>query len=369
MSNSVCTTPVIIIHGGAWKLPDHMHHPSIEGVKRAAVRGYMTLIAGPTIAPANDGPLSPVHINPADPVHHHHDKLCLDAVEESVRELESNDVFDAGRGSCLTRAGTVEMDSAIMSCVRGVKKPRLGGIAAVSRVEHAVSGARAVLEQGEHALMVGEGAEDFLKLESSVKLLHDPLTLVTEQMKRDLDTFHSNYDEAVAQLFGHDTVGAVALDGRGQIACATSTGGITGKRVGRVGDSPIVGAGLYAQTDLGAAVATGHGESILRACLCKHAIQGIAAKQGASQEEGCLTEAVKDALEFMEDMTSGATDGGGGVIALHVNGEWSAQFSTVHMPWACVDADGMLHAGLNPGEAIQYGHYTDLGYDFDGDEA
>lgn len=132
-------SPAIIVHGGAWKLPDHMHVPSLDGVKRAAVRGYLKLLSEQSdrnsdaaVVSESEYSHSPNAVNSptyrlsAEKPNSKSDGLCLDAVELAVREMETDPTFDAGRGSCLTSDGTVEMDSAVMSCCHGLNKPKGG---------------------------------------------------------------------------------------------------------------------------------------------------------------------------------------------------------------------------------------------------
>ena len=191
-----------------------------------------------------------------------------------MRILEDNPRFNAGRGSCLTRAGTIEMDAAIMSG-SGL---RAGGAAAVDRVRNPIALARAILDDGEHILLAGAGALAFAR-ERAVPIAPRGYH-VTRAARDDLRRALARRAAAAAPARapgGGGTVGAVARDAAGQVAAATSTGGMVGQRPGRIGDSPLLGAGTYADDAAGAASATGHGERIMQVCLSKAAIELLAA--------------------------------------------------------------------------------------------
>lgn len=316
-----CVDPVVIVHGGAWQIPQSRTDVTLKGVRTATTIAYRILQSDKN---NNKG-------------------TAIDAVEAAVKHLESDPVFDAGIGSCLTNVGTIEMDAAIMTDVPS----RLGAVAAVSNVEHPISVARAVLAS-EHSLFVGSGADEFAHNANFSSV--DASQLVSDSARQEWEQYQK-YGHVVNDLFnsGHDTVGAVALDCTGRLACATSTGGITYKRVGRVGDSPIAGAGLYCLEGVGAASATGHGESILKACLCKHLVD-LVLMRGDS-----ITDAAYEALQFMRRLT----DGCGGVIALDADGRWTAECTTGRMAWACVDNRRLLHAGIDKGQVIDCGFVND----------
>lgn len=304
------TRPVLIVHGGAWQIPDDRVAASLSGVTAAASAGYNILRRGGS---------------------------ALQAVQEAVVQLESDPVFDAGVGSCLTNAGTVEMDAAIMS-----DTPNLGAVACVSNVEHPIALAHAVL-QSEHCFLVGAGAEQFAKERELATI--QPAMLVTDGARKEWEQYNE-YGIVVNDLFnsGHDTVGAVALDSQGHIACGTSTGGITFKRQGRVGDSPVVGCGLFCEQGVGGVSATGHGESLLKSVICKHVVDLM------SIGNVSLENATKKALNTMKR----STDGCGGVVALDVQGAWSAEWTTTRMAWACVDVEGEGHCGIEKDKSDKF---------------
>jgi beta-aspartyl-peptidase (threonine type) len=185
------------------------------------------------------------------------DGSALDAVEAAVRALEDHPRFNAGRGSVLTSAGTVEMDASIMEGDR----LRCGAVAAVCRVANPITLARRVLDDGAHVLLVAEGAHAFARCAGLPEC--DPATLVTERQRQRL---------AASHVDSRGTVGAVALDRHGTVAAATSTGGMVGKRPGRVGDSALIGCGTYADSTLGGVSCTGSGEAIIRVVLARRAL-------------------------------------------------------------------------------------------------
>jgi beta-aspartyl-peptidase (threonine type) len=199
---------------------------------------------------------------------------ALDAVEAAVVGLEEHPLFNAGVGSCLTRAGTVEMDASIMDGRRLAG----AGVAVVRTVLHPVRLARAVLDDGRHVLMAGAGAEA-LAHEHALPTAA-PTRLVTA---RQLERWRAR------RAVGGGTVGAVALDRRGDLAAATSTGGLWDKLPGRIGDSAILGAGTYADNRAGAASATGDGERILTLALTRRAVELL--REGRAPD-GVVREAI-----------------------------------------------------------------------------
>jgi L-asparaginase / beta-aspartyl-peptidase len=193
---------------------------------------------------------------------------ALDAVIASVVILEDDPLFNAGYGSTLNADGVVEMDASVMLAMPAIVKA--GAVAAVMRVKNPVRLARAVMEHTPHVMMAGDGAERVAR-EWGVELC-DPEDLITPRAReRFLARIQRQKELERGQ---HGTVGAAALDIHGELAAATSTGGVPGKLVGRVGDSAIIGAGTFAST-MGAASATGHGEAIMMASLCRETIEAL----------------------------------------------------------------------------------------------
>lgn len=249
----------------------------------------------------------------------------LDAVTAAVRTLEDNPLFNAGRGAALTREGTAELDAAIMEG----RRQRAGAVAAVQHVRNPVELARRVMEKSRHVLLVGAGAEEFA-LEEGLALV--PNTYFrTEERRAQLESERSG--RSVSDLFpsSQGTVGAVALDAAGDLAAATSTGGMTNKREGRVGDSPIIGAGTYAKNGVCAVSATGHGEYFIRTVAAHHICASMEFR-GLG-----LREAVHDLLHTKLRELGGS----GGVIAVDHGGRIVTAFSTEGMFRGARDSSGL----------------------------
>lgn len=300
------TPPTIVVHGGAWAIPDSLTQPSRLGVQRAARLGHQILLSGGS---------------------------SLDAIEVAIRELESNPVFDAGRGSCLTSAGSIEMDAALVT-----EDLEYGGVLCISNALHPISIARRVMQDTPHCLLSGAGADAFVKeCDGELASLKD---LETDDMRAEWKQFQ-RFEGAVEELFnggaGHDTVGAVARDCNGVIAAGTSTGGITGKRTGRVGDSALVGAGLACEKGVGGVSTTGHGESILKWGLARRVLGEI--ERGGT---------VHNALGGMKKRTGGC----GGAIAVDWKGDVWVACNTTRMSWAAIGADGEMKSGVERGEHV-----------------
>jgi beta-aspartyl-peptidase (threonine type) len=287
--------PVIIVHGGAWFVPDQQRHQYIQGCRQAATAGWDLLRSG---------------------------AAAVDAVEAAVRVLEDDPTYDAGRGSYFNQTGDVELDAILMDG----RALNFGAVAAVQRVRHPISLARLVLERCEHNFVVGPGAES---LAASLGMeLCDPAEL--------MGTYDDGSWAPPAPGFGPgDTVGAVALDLDGNLAVATSTGGTPDKWPGRVGDSPLVGCGAYADNLAGAAAATGSGESLMRIVTSKAAVDlmasGLAAQQAADGVIARLWERVR---------------GYGGVILIDAQGNVGLAHNTPNLSFAYVTPDGEMVAGV-----------------------
>lgn len=226
------------------------------------------------------------------------------------------------------------MDAAIMTESHG--SIRAGGVACISNTRHPILVAEQVMHTTPHTLIVGKGADDFA---DEIGLGGVEKTeLVSAGAMEEWAEF-KKYGTVVDELFkqGHDTVGAVALDVHGNIAAGTSTGGITYKRAGRIGDSPILGSGLYVDARVGGVSTTGHGESIAKVTLARY-VTMLMQTTGISVQR-----AVEDGLKEMKDRTGGC----GGCIAIDVNGETGVAFSTQRMVWACVDGSGKMRSGID----------------------
>jgi len=220
--------PALIVHGGAGADPAEAPDELREGIRDAVAAGWRVL--------ARDG-------------------RALDAVEAAVCVLEDHPRFNAGRGSVLTTAGTVEMDASIME---GDTLDN-GAVACVSEVRHPISLARRILEDGQHSFLVGAGA--IAQAQRLGVPLCDPAELVTERQRRRREAMQPG------------TVGAVAIDRLGTIAAGTSTGGLAGQLPGRVGDAPLIGCGTYAESSLGGVSCTGDGEAAIRVALARRTLE------------------------------------------------------------------------------------------------
>lgn len=231
----------------------------------------------------------------------------LDAVEAAVRVLEDNPLFNAGKGAVFTAEGRNELDASIMDGAT----LRAGAVAGVTRTRNPVSLARAVMEKSPHVLLVREGADQFSKANGLEQV--EPEYFRTEERWKQLEAWRKDHQAALdpTHLFG--TVGAVALDQAGHVAAATSTGGMTGKRWARVGDSPIIGAGTYARDGVCAVSATGSGEYFIRESAARQVCDRIAWKGETVQQAADGT---------MASITK--IGGDGGLIA--IDGEGRAAF-------------------------------------------
>ena len=288
------TDPVLVVHGGAWAIPDDMVEAHLNGVRNAVANGWRALTRGGT---------------------------ALDAVEEAVVVMEDDETFDAGRGSFLNRDGKVQLDAFIMegSTLRG------GGVGGVERVRNPIRAARKILSESPHVYFVAEGAERFAA-EHGIALCDNRDLVIPREVER-LRAIQAKAAEETPDLFAptisHDTVGAVALDRDGNIAAATSTGGTLNKAPGRLGDSSLIGCGCYADNETAAASLTGWGEPIMKLVLAKWACDRVAA--------GNLPEWVsQEAINYLKSRVNGH----GGIILLDAKGRIGISHNTPRMAWA-----------------------------------
>jgi len=286
--------PVLVIHGGAWAIPDDMVEAHLNGVRHAMAAGWRVLGRG--------GP-------------------ALDAVEESVVVMEDDETFDAGRGSFLNRDGKVQLDALIMDG----STLRAGGVGCVERLRNPVRAARKILSDSPHVYFVAEGAERFAE-EHGIPLCNNQDLIIPREVER-LREFQKRAADSKIDLFAptisHDTVGAVALDQQGNIAAATSTGGTLNKAPGRLGDSSLIGCGCYADNQTAAASTTGWGEPIMKLVLAKWAADRVAT--------GSLPEWVAaEAINYLKDRVNGH----GGMILLDAQGRFGIAHNTPRMAWA-----------------------------------
>jgi len=295
--------PRLIVHAGAWDIPADVEAEHTAAVRRAIDLVYPRLQAGMS---------------------------ALDAVEAAVCVLEEDPALNAGRGAVLNARGEIELDAMLMDG----KALRVGAVAAVHNLLHPVSLARAIMERSEHCFLVGSGALEFAR---SVGLSEvDAQELLTE---REIAYYRKHVLGkgrcTAAATFGGvpaDTVGAVAMDTEGHLAAATSTGGSPGKLPGRVGDSPLVGSGAYADDETGAASATGWGEYIMRVVLAKTACD-LLANLGAQ-------EAAHTAIAILKQRVHGL----GGLIMIDRHGNYGYAHNTAKMALGYVAGDGVAQA-------------------------
>ncbi len=305
------TDPVLVVHGGAWAMPDDMVDAHLHGVSNALAAGWRVLERGGT---------------------------ALDAVEEAVVIMEDDETFDAGRGSFLNRDGKVQLDALIMDGAT----LRAGGVGCVERVRNPVRAARKILSESPHVYFVAEGAERFAA-EHGIALCNNEDLIIPREVER-LRDYQAKFPTSGAKgtpemghppgkdLFAppaddptisHDTVGAVALDRSGNIAAATSTGGTLNKAPGRLGDSSLIGCGCYANNESAAVSTTGWGEPIMKLVLAKWTADRIQA--------GNLPEwSAQEAMNYLKQRLNGH----GGIIVLNPEGHIGIAHNTPRMAWA-----------------------------------
>ena len=302
----------LVIHGGAGAIkPDSMSE-ELEGEYRSALTEALT--AGHRILEGGGS--------------------SLDAVEQVLRLLEDEPLFNAGKGAVFTADGRNELDASIMDGSSSLA----GAVAGVTRVRHPISAARAVMERTEHVLLAGPGAEAFAEAQGLEMV--EPEFFYTERRWKSLERVKEREQKEVAARDSsapdkYGTVGAVALDLAGRIAAGTSTGGMTNKKHGRIGDAPIIGAGTYANRECGVS-ATGHGEYFIRFAVAFD----VCARMRYSGES--LAEAA-DAVIHETLIEAG---GSGGVIALDATGTPALVFNSDGMYRGYVLADGEPHVAI-----------------------
>ena len=313
---------VMVIHGGAGTILKKNMSPEKEAAYIAALtdalqKGYTTLKTG---------------------------KTSLDAVEAAIHVMEDSPLFNAGKGSVFTHDGRNEMDAAIMDG----NTQKAGAVASVSVIKNPISAARAVMEKSEHVMMVSRGAEHFAR-RSGLEIV-DPGYFYTKERWNDLlraikeDSIRAVLDRASKRVekvgtFNPDykfgTVGAVALDQAGNLAAGTSTGGMTNKKYGRVGDAPIIGAGTYANNKTAGISCTGWGEFYIRNVV---AYDISAMMEYKNMSVAAAAEAALDKVAKM--------GGDGGLIALDKNGNVTMPFNTAGMYRGTVTEDGKIEVLL-----------------------
>lgn len=270
--------PSLIVHGGAGAVPGEELKLRQAAVERAREAGWAKIGAG-----------------------------AMAAAVAAVRHMEDEPLLNAGIGAALNADGEVELDAGVMEG----SELRAGGVACVRDVRHPVDLAYEVMRDGRHVLLAAAGASRFAR-EHGVEMC-DPEIFITDRKRQELEE-------------GADTVGAVARDAEGHIAVAVSTGGIKGKLPGRIGDSPIPGAGIYADDRFGGVCGTGLGEAFIRL--------GLARLMVVELQHGMDAGAVaRGAIDYL----GGRLEAGGGVIVMPAQGSPQATFNTPAMPWAMIE--------------------------------
>lgn len=310
--NPVTAAPTLLVHGGAGVIRRDLDADTEHAVRDALVSalqcGHARLASGSS---------------------------ALDAVAAAVSVLEDAPYFNAGRGAVFTHDGINELDAAIMDGAT----LRAGAVAGVRRVRNPVLLARAVLERSPHVMLAGEGAEAFAR-EQGIALV-EPGYFRTEARWRQLQD--AQRQAARGESVDHfGTVGAVALDGAGCLAAATSTGGMTDKRWGRIGDSPVIGAGTYANAAC-AMSGTGWGEFYIR----------TAAAHAVCMRVAEMRQPLREAAEHVVNAQIPQLGGSGGAIVLGADGAWAMPFNTGGMYRGCIGADGEPQVAIWPDEGLQ----------------
>ena len=297
----------IAVHGGAGMIPSAELTPQVDAVFRAGLgaalrAGYAVLEGGGS---------------------------SLDAVTAAVVALEEDALFNAGRGAVLCADGGHELDAAIMDG----RDLRAGAVAGVRYVRNPVLLARRVMERSPHVMLAGPGADAFAAAEGLECVPNDWFT--TERRRAEFERYRAGLAQ-VGDQASLGTVGAVALDAHGHLAAATSTGGMTGKRAGRVGDTPIIGAGTYAADDCCAVSATGHGEFFIRAAVA-HEIASLVRYRGLD------VQAAADDVVHRQLVRLGWS---GGVISVGRDGSIAMPFNSPGMLRGAMDSSGRFETGV-----------------------
>ncbi|MGB2622810.1 MAG: isoaspartyl peptidase/L-asparaginase [Candidatus Acidiferrum sp.] len=318
--------PALIVHGGAWDIPDEAVDACESGCRRALASGWAILSCGGS---------------------------ALDAVEAAILVLEDDPVFDAGFGSHLNLDGRVECDAIVMNGAT----LRSGAVAALQRIRNPIRLARAVLEHCPHMMLVGEGAECFAK-DNGIALC-DPADLVSDAERSAWELCRSD-KHAAAHHRGHEqgTVGAVALDASGALFAGTSTGGTCCKLPGRVGDSPLIGCGCYADSSAGGVSCTGYGEAIMKIVMAKTAadllrsasasfcVSDSSRDSSPAASHSCAADSAMLAARQAVHLLAQRTHATGGLILLDCAGNPGFAFNTPRMAYAYVTADGSFFVSV-----------------------
>jgi beta-aspartyl-peptidase (threonine type) len=305
----------MIVHGGAWAIPDDQVDAHQHGCRTALGAGWAILSQGGS---------------------------ALDACEAAVRVMEDDPIFDAGTGSVLTSEGTVELDAALMDG----RTLRYGAVANLRHIRNPISLARQVLN-GPATMLVSAGAEAFAVAHGVPLIANEDLIVERERrlweqwrLAQNATTPYTeraiSEPDRAAAIAGHDTVGAIALDSGGNIVAANSTGGTPFKLPGRVGDTPMVGCGLYADATVGAAVSTGWGESIVRMALARRAVELL--------ERGFAPQSAAEIA--IRNLARNVPGGNAGCILLTPSGQVGMAWNTRRMAYAYCTEGGEMAWGV-----------------------
>jgi beta-aspartyl-peptidase (threonine type) len=303
------TAPVLVIHGGAGagikkgNFTESEEKAYLEALQQALKIGYDILEKGGT---------------------------SLEAVEKTIIFLEDNPLFNAGKGSVLNAQGKPELDASIMDG----KTLKAGAVAGVTTIKNPISAAKCVMEKSPHVMMIGKGAETFAK--NNQLTMVKPEYFITEKVLQSWKkSQEQNKKSSIDIPSKYGTVGCVALDKYGNLAAGTSTGGMMNKRYGRVGDSPIIGAGTYADNNTCAVSATGHGEYYIRSTAAFR-ISALMQMKGLSVQD-----ATQQTMDFI-----GQLGGTGGLIALDKNGNIYMTFNTEGMFRGYINAQKKMEVSM-----------------------
>lgn len=302
----------IALHGGAGTVARHLLNEEKQkeyedGLKAAVDAGYEVLSRGGS---------------------------SIDAVVAAVRSLEDCPLFNAGKGAVFNHEGKHEMDASLMN---GLNR-QAGAVASVKNIKNPVLLAKAIMEKSEHVFMAGDGAEVFAK-QHDIAFEPDEYFFDAfrhEQYKDALDADRIQLDHSAAGDRKFSTVGAVAIDKDGNVSAATSTGGMTNKKFGRVGDTPMIGAGTYANNETCAVSCTGHGELFIRQVVA-HQVHCMMKYKGISLDEACEQVVMKDLVEI---------EGEGGLVAIDNKGNISFSFNSSGMYRGFKKSDGTMGVAI-----------------------
>jgi L-asparaginase / beta-aspartyl-peptidase len=298
LSSRPVPRPILVVHGGAWEIPDGEIRGHAEGLQKALETGWERLQSGGSV---------------------------LDAVEAAVVVLEDDPTFDAGKGSILNTDGSIEMDASIMDG----RSFKAGAVAALRNFPNPIRIARRILEKTDHILLAGPGCEEFARREGFHSVPIEELLTPRELHRLEMIIRDKKYHAAYSFGKKRGTVGCVSMDAGGNVAAGTSTGGTPKKLPGRVGDTPLIGCGTYAENGAGGISCTGWGEAIMKVTLAKSVSIGMRGGKTAqvSAEEG---------IRLLETRA----DGLGGLICIDPSGSIGIAYNTPRM------ARGWMHGGM-----------------------